>query len=208
MADKSNPTPQGAGETEQPKKSLFKQISGSLIQMVFFWFIMKMLTGGFNKTETTVPQPSSPSTQQQQQQQQQKASGAFQLRDYASVPENIYYFPNPLIPTSDLPDAIAPLWQTGVPLDVSIYVSENEYFEDYAKTPDVKSTGIQYGEWFDGKEYSIDVRATESMQNNGTVYAHIFVTHDGVPIDPLHPAHVPDMIVYQRHGIVLYNFKT
>ncbi|CAO3702787.1 unnamed protein product [Rhizopus stolonifer] len=42
------------------------------------------------------------------------------------------------------------------------------------------------------------------MQNNGTVYAHIFVTHDGVPIDPRHPAHVPDMVVYQRHVLTKF----
>lgn len=43
----------------------------------------------------------------------------------------------------------------------------------------------------------------KSVQHNGTIYAHIFAAQHQVPIDPRHPAHVPDAIVYQQHG----NFK-
>ncbi|KAG0748789.1 hypothetical protein G6F57_005807 [Rhizopus arrhizus] len=203
MADKSTSQPVPEGTGEQPKqKSFFQQISGSIIQVVFFWLIMKMLTGGFNKTET----PTSTTSPQETYSHSESTPNniVHQLRDYASVPENIYYFPNPIIPASDLPDAIAPLWQTGIPLDVSIYVSQDEYFNDYNKQPDVKSFGIQYGEWFEGKKYDINIPATESIQNNGTVYAHIFVTQDRMPIDPHHPAHVPDAVVYQRHVLTKF----
>lgn len=84
-------------------------------------------------------------------------AASLQLRDYASVPDNIYYFPNPIIPDSDLPDAIVPLWQAGIPLDISIYISEEEYFTDYNKKPDIVASGINYGEPFEGKMFAIDI---------------------------------------------------
>jgi hypothetical protein len=53
MADKSTSQPVPEGTGEQPKqKSFFQQISGSIIQVVFFWLIMKMLTGGIKKRTT------------------------------------------------------------------------------------------------------------------------------------------------------------
>lgn len=39
----------------------------------------------------------------------------------------------------------------------------------------------------------------QSLQHNGSLYAHIFVTKDKAPIDPRHPSFHADSLVYHRH---------
>lgn len=88
--------------------------------------------------------------------------GSTTLRDYASgVPDDVYYYPNPEVPLSDLPENFVPLWQPGTPLEVSVYISENEYFMDYQKQADYKTGDIHYSQAFDGRETYIEIPATK-----------------------------------------------
>lgn len=88
--------------------------------------------------------------------------GSTTLRDYAyGVPDDVYYYPNPEIPFSELPDNFTPLWQPGTPLEVSVYVNEDEYFRDYQKQPDFKTGGIHYSQAFEGRETHIEIPATK-----------------------------------------------
>lgn len=87
--------------------------------------------------------------------------GSTTLRDYANVPDNVFYFPNPALPLSDIPDSVSPLWQSGTPMEISVYVDENEYFTDYEKKPDWKTTGMIYGEDFEPREHRIDIPTTK-----------------------------------------------
>lgn len=88
--------------------------------------------------------------------------GATTLRDYASsVPTNVYYFPNPSVPLSVLPESFIPLWQPRTPMDLSVYVSEEEYFTDYSKQPDWKTTELYYSEDFEAREHKIEIPATK-----------------------------------------------
>lgn len=88
-------------------------------------------------------------------------SGVSTLRDYASVPENVYYFPNPLLPVSDLADTYVPLWPHHTPMDVSVFVSENEYFTDYESEPVWTTTELYYGEDFEPREHKIEIPASK-----------------------------------------------
>jgi hypothetical protein len=38
------------------------------------------------------------------------------------------------------------------------------------------------------------------MQHNGTVYAHVIITQNGMSIDPNDDSFNPDSTVYYRHG--------
>lgn len=53
-----------------------------------------------------------------------------------------------------------PLWQKDTPVDVSVYLSEEEYFTDYKKQPDWKTTEIMYGEDFEPREARLEIPAT------------------------------------------------
>jgi hypothetical protein len=88
--------------------------------------------------------------------------GSTTLRDYAyGVPADVYYYPNPEVPLSDLPERFIPLWQPGTPFEVSVYVSEDEYFRDYQKKPDYKTGDIRYNQNFEGRETLIEIPATK-----------------------------------------------
>ncbi|CAO3606845.1 unnamed protein product [Mucor hiemalis] len=192
----------GGGAQPQQEKTFFQKYGGSLLQMVFFWLVMRAVSGGFSQSKTEVTLTNAPSSEPLAK--PTFVPGATTLRDYATVPDDVYYFPNPSIPFADLPETIVPLWQSGVPMDISVYIDENEYFVDYKRKPDWKTTGIKYGEDFEPREHKIDIPATESIQHNGTVYAHIFVTQAQMPIDPQDDAFIPDATVYTRHVLTKF----
>jgi hypothetical protein len=54
-----------------------------------------------------------------------------------------------------------PLWKADTPMDVSIYISEEEYFTDYKKKPDWRTSEIMYGEDFEPREHSIEIPTTK-----------------------------------------------
>ncbi|CEP11867.1 hypothetical protein [Parasitella parasitica] len=131
--------------------------------------------------------------------------GSATLREYTNgIPDHVFYYPHPSIPLSDLPETFVPLWQPGTPLEVSVFVSENEYFTNYQKVPDFKASGIHYGQPFEPKEHRIDIPATKSLQHNGTLYAHVFITQNGMPIDPTDDLFNADSIVYYRHVLTKF----
>lgn len=88
--------------------------------------------------------------------------GSTTLRDYThGIPDDVFYYPHPNIPLSDLPENFVPLWQLGAPLEVSVYVSENEYFTNYQAKPDFRTTDIHYGQQFEPREHHIDIPTTK-----------------------------------------------
>ncbi|KAI7904476.1 cleft lip and palate transmembrane protein 1-domain-containing protein [Cokeromyces recurvatus] len=194
-----NPSPEG----NQQEKGFFKKYGGQIVQMIFFWMIMRAITGGWNNnnqnTNTQINGASQPQTVHT------KSGSRATLRDYVhNVPDNVHFFPHPLIPHADLPESFVPLWQPNTPMEVSVYISENEYFTNYRKEPDFKTSGLFYGQWFEGREGHLDIPATKTIQHNGTVYAHIFVNQDKMPIDPTDAAFNPDSIVYYRHVLTKF----
>ncbi|OBZ83778.1 Cleft lip and palate transmembrane protein 1 [Choanephora cucurbitarum] len=190
----------------QEEQGFFKKYGGQILQMLFFWLVMRAVSGGFSssKTETNVPATTSPSVADTTTHTAFK-SGAITLRDYAvGVPDDVFYYPNPSVPLAHLPDGLIPLWPPGIPMEVSVYVSEQDYFTDYQKQPDWKTNGIYYQEPFEAREHQIDIPATKTIQHNGTVYAHIFVTQENMPLDPRDARFNPNAIVYYRHVLTKF----
>lgn len=48
MSDNKNlaTTPPATGENPEQKKSFMQKYGGSIVQMIFFWLVMKTVTGG------------------------------------------------------------------------------------------------------------------------------------------------------------------
>ncbi|KAI9360513.1 cleft lip and palate transmembrane protein 1-domain-containing protein [Pilaira anomala] len=198
--------PPSAGQPPQ-EKSFIQKYGGSIAQMVIFWLIMQVVTKGFKSSVVEVndkPAMTSENTPEKSNAPVNFVSGVSTLRDYASVPENVYYFPNPLLPVSDLADTYVPLWPHHTPMDVSVFVSEDEYFTDYESEPVWTTTELYYGEDFEPREHKIEIPASKTMQHNGTIYAHIFVVQSGKPLDPSKPGFVPDATVYSRHVLTKF----
>ncbi|CAO3609523.1 unnamed protein product [Mucor fragilis] len=214
MSDNKNlaTSPPATGENPEQKKSFMQRYGGSIVQMIFFWLVMKTVTGGFSKPSTEIVNNNAPASENGEPIIVKPAfvPGSATLRDYAhGVPDNVFYYPHPEIPLSDLPEAFVPLWQLGTPLEVSVFVSEDEYFSNYEAKPDFTTSDIHYGQQFEAREHRIDIPTTKSMQHNGTVYAHVFITQNGMPINPNDESFNPDSTVYYRHVLTkFYPAKT
>ncbi|KAG2196984.1 hypothetical protein INT47_006931 [Mucor saturninus] len=209
----ANPQPVVAGEgstaTGAPppqQKSFIQKYAGSVIQMIIIWIAMRAISNGMKSPEVAVPHAPVTTTSDGQQVVSQPTfvPGATTLRDYASVPSDVYYFPNPIVPLSVLPESFIPLWQPRTPMDLSVYVSEQEYFTDYEAQPDWKTTELYYSEDFEAREHKIEIPATKTIQHNGTVYAHVFLTQHGISIDPRSQGYNPDAAVYVRHVLTKF----
>ncbi|KAI8994572.1 cleft lip and palate transmembrane protein 1-domain-containing protein [Pilobolus umbonatus] len=197
MAEDTKGSPSAPANEEQ---SFYQKHKGTLMRMVFFWLFMKVFTAALTpNTPAVTPTVNTPTSTETT-----YTPGHSVLRDYAVVPEDIYYFPHPTIPIEELPDNFVPLWKAGTPVDVSVYVSEDAYFTDYSRQPDWKATDIEYGTQFEPIEHDIEITATKTMQHNGTVYAHLFVTQKNRSIHPKDKGFLPDSVVYYRHVLTKF----
>ncbi|KAI9320947.1 cleft lip and palate transmembrane protein 1-domain-containing protein [Dichotomocladium elegans] len=123
---------------------------------------------------------------------------------YPVLPAGVYHSPYPLqIPHQELPNALYALWPNQALVDMDVYVSENEYFVDYHTKPAWHAVDIDLDN-VQSREHTVKIPATHNLQHNGSLYAHIFVTQKGAPIDPSNPKFVPDALVYYRHLLTKY----
>merc|ERR1719411_1632226 len=76
--------------------------------------------------------------------------------------------------------------------DMYVYLSEQEDFNDFNMPESLiwKKLGLKFGDWTDGEnsdsifEFSSQISASESVQNNGSLYLHYFVVREGKSPDP------------------------
>jgi len=84
------------------------------------------------------------------------------------------------------------LYSEGMGFDLYIYVSEQEDFNDFNMPESLvwKKLGLKFGDWTDGPnsdsifEFSTTIQASDSVQNNGSLYLHSFVVREGKSPDP------------------------
>jgi len=95
--------------------------------------------------------------------------------------------------TVQLPKGAATnLFENGTLFDLYVFLSETEEFAGF-KDPDSlvwKKTGLMYGDWYSGPNedgtysFSTQFEASETLQNNGSVYLHSYVVAPGKSPDP------------------------
>ncbi|CDS03430.1 hypothetical protein LRAMOSA00832 [Lichtheimia ramosa] len=178
--------------------SFMSKYGGTILRGLIMWLAMQYFWG--NKSNVQ-PQQAAPSTDSQE----APVSTEQQVEYYPVLPAGVYYSPYPpQIPTSLLPSTAMPLWSNKNPVDLSVYVSEEEYFVDYKSQPSWYTSNIMLDGSLEPRVHHVDIPATPHLQHNGSLYAHIFVTRNGAPIDPNHAGYSPDEIVYYRHLLTKY----
>lgn len=84
------------------------------------------------------------------------------------------------------------LFTDGMGFDMYVYVSEQQEFGEF-HIPDRlvwKHEGLKFGSWDQGPtgdsifELQTQVRASETLQNNGSIYLHTFLVREGKSPDP------------------------
>ncbi|XP_074663188.1 putative lipid scramblase CLPTM1 [Tubulanus polymorphus] len=146
--------------------------------------------------------------QQQDQQQQQQGQGGWAMFKSFIVRMAVIYFISSLFrsktpaTTNDSSTAAA---KTGAPsiqaknifdkhvgMDMYIYLSEDEIFSKFKDKDSLlwKKTGLVYGDWTDGPNKdgsfvkSLTIPTPEGLQNNGSIYLHVYFVKSGRSPDP------------------------
>nr|CAG8471494.1 6829_t:CDS:10 [Entrophospora candida] len=100
-------------------------------------------------------------------------------------------------------------WPLGSNMELRVYISEDEEFSkfDDALALVLHEKNIVFGDWDDEIEKFVEITPSKNVQNNGTLYAHIYLTLDKSPPNPNHPAFQSNMSVYKKKVITRYHPK-
>lgn len=104
------------------------------------------------------------------------------------------------------------LFRTGDMLDLYLYYSESEYFDKYNNNKFLlwHEHSVEFGNWYDGefkdgsRKISGQINASTNVQNNGSVYFHVFFVKHGFPHDPNSKYYEADAVAKQSKLMMLY----
>ncbi|KAK8200095.1 cleft lip and palate transmembrane protein 1-domain-containing protein [Phyllosticta capitalensis] len=106
------------------------------------------------------------------------------IPDFKSRPAGL----NPDAQYSAIPNAIAPIWQPGTPLDINIYVSPSMVMPLLKNMPKeslvVDEKAFGYGDWQDQREIDTMIQVPKEAQDGGPIWAHFFIAQAGKQMDP------------------------
>ncbi|PPJ51686.1 hypothetical protein CBER1_08740 [Cercospora berteroae] len=140
-------------------------IGRSVALFVAIQFAMKQFMGGGQQAA-----PSAPSS---------SAGGETVLGEYSAVPHTLF-----------------PMWPTNATVDVSLYISPSVVMPPFSSMPPdsliVKETNFALDRSRkDHRESHKTFHVPKTVQDNGTLWAHIFVAQSGAQLDPASPSYDP-----------------
>ncbi|RWR90288.1 cleft lip and palate transmembrane protein 1 [Cinnamomum micranthum f. kanehirae] len=152
-----------------------------------------------------------PSDQQAPPQQQQRQQGFGQTITGIIRMAVFWYFAMKFFSpkkTADPSVLMSNLFQKGESLDMWLYVSEHEKFNDFGNEGALiwHETNVPYAVWGpDSSRYrSLKYFPSEAVKHNGSLYAHVFFARSGYPPDPNDPEYQPFSAFGRTHPIVAY----
>ncbi|KAI5672150.1 hypothetical protein M9H77_12514 [Catharanthus roseus] len=103
---------------------------------------------------------------------------------------------------------ISNLFHKGELLDMWVYLSEKEYFNDFSNEGAIvwHETNIPYAVWGpeSTRRLSLKYQPSEGLKQNGSLFAHVFFARSGFPPDPNDPEFQPLSAFERTHPIVIY----
>ncbi|KAG9130765.1 hypothetical protein Leryth_012708 [Lithospermum erythrorhizon] len=121
-------------------------------------------------------------------------------------------FFGPKKPPTSSPDQpssqISNLFHKGDYLDLYVYLSEREKFNDFGNEDALvwQESNIPYAVWGPAstRQISLKYNPSEDLKQNGSLYAHIFFTRAGYPPNPNDPEYQPLSCFGKAHRLVTY----
>ncbi|KAI1786678.1 cleft lip and palate transmembrane 1 [Ganoderma leucocontextum] len=187
----------GAGEEESPFKKFF-----SIAQQMLLVYAVTQVVGKFlggNKS-------------QQQQQQQQGAN-------VASAPQA--QVPGQQAIVNGVPTHAVAGWPLGLPLAMHVHISTSPTGDVFsgkwtsghrtdkdAGLPTFVWSNITLGDWSEKRVVEFNVNLPETVQNNGSLWADVFLVRDGASPDPSDAKFDPRAVHHVRTLLTKYLPKT
>nr|CAB3487125.1 unnamed protein product [Digitaria exilis] len=100
------------------------------------------------------------------------------------------------------------LFQKGEPMDMWMYLSENEKFNDFANDDALiwHEANIPYAVWgpTSTRTRSLTYYPSEALKHNGSLYAHVYFARSGYPVDPTDPEYEQKSAFGRTHPVVTF----
>ncbi|KAG9518037.1 CLPTM1 domain protein, partial [Aureobasidium melanogenum] len=94
---------------------------------------------------------------------------------------------------SAIPNMIMPLWQQDTSMDINMYVSPSFVMPALSHMPAeslvLQERNYHYGDWSDKRQVHTTINIPQSVQENGTLWAHIYISQSGSVMDPTQPGY-------------------
>ncbi|XP_021889835.1 cleft lip and palate transmembrane protein 1 homolog [Carica papaya] len=161
------------------------------------------------------PAPATAAGGQQPRQQQQQAGGIGQTITGIIRIAVFWYFASKFFAPkrpSDPSLLISNLFQKGEPLDMWLYLSDHEKFNDFGNEGALvwHESNIPYAVWGPESTRSLSLKyyPSEALKHNGSLFAHVFFARSGYPPDPNDPEYQPGSSFSGTQPIVTYLLKS
>ncbi|KAI9452077.1 cleft lip and palate associated transmembrane protein [Russula earlei] len=99
-------------------------------------------------------------------------------------------------------------WPLGIPVSLHFHLSTSG--QPFSRSPEHVDLphfiwhDITFGDWNDARTVDYNVHLPESVQQNGTLWAHIFLTKDNVDPDPSSATYMKDSVHHVRKLLTRY----
>lgn len=161
------------------------------------------------------PAPATAAGGQQPRQQQQQAGGIGQTITGIIRIAVFWYFASKFFAPkrpSDPSLLISNLFQKGEPLDMWLYLSDHEKFNDFGNEGALvwHESNIPYAVWGPESTRSLSLKyyPSEALKHNGSLFAHVFFARSGYPPNPNDPEYQPGSSFSGTQPIVTYLLKS
>ncbi len=111
---------------------------------------------------------------------------------------------NEAVQYARIPESVSPLWGEGTPFDVQIYTADSLNFSNFGDRNSLLFTekNLALGKSKVKIDRTVRLPLSPKVQNNGSLFAHIYVTRDGHSPNPRDPEYNSQ---YAYHQIVHLN---
>ncbi|KAJ3188445.1 hypothetical protein HDU85_005596 [Gaertneriomyces sp. JEL0708] len=97
-----------------------------------------------------------------------------------------------------------PMWKYGAHMDLFVYLSEDEYWHSFDERSLIwHEHDVVYGDW-EEKRTDIEIEVPETVQNNGSLYAHIYLAEMGHSPNRQDPSFREDSTLYHNKLLTRY----
>ncbi|KAF9436689.1 hypothetical protein BGZ76_003223 [Entomortierella beljakovae] len=176
--------------TQAPQQQDNQSLSEAIKQMIFRAILVYMVVSFFTRGKNDPSEPAIPAPALN--------------NPNADVQQPLASSGMPAIPAK-----VYPLWQTGTISDIFVYVSEDYDFKDFDNKDSLvwRTNDVILGDWSDERVVDLSIIPSKHVQNNGTLYAHIYVAKHPAIVDPSIPGFSVDNRVYVRKVLTRYFAK-
>ncbi|KAF9133475.1 hypothetical protein BGW39_009665 [Mortierella sp. 14UC] len=107
------------------------------------------------------------------------------------------------------PAKVFPLWEEKTKADLFVYISEDYEFNKFEDKNSLvwRSDDFELGDWSDDRVVDLSIKPSKHVQNNGTLYAHIYFAKKDAPLNPASKDFSLDNRVYSRKMLTRYYKK-